>query len=507
MTKSAPELSDTEEEADVIVVGGGGAGLAAAITACEIGRSVILIEKNPQIGGSTIWAVGTYTATATPHQIRRGIKDSPDLHFADLDLVNARVVDCGPEDNLGLRRLLVDNSTDTLQWLMRMGLVFYGPTPEPPHRHPRMVSVLPNAGAFGYFLERRARRMGVDIRCRHTLQSLVHDGTAVTGVECVTADGRTLRLRARGGVVLATGDFSGSAELKRRFGALEAAEVQATNPAMTGDGHRLALDIGAQVINGHLLLALVRFVAPPRTWIHSLPPWPVLTKFMRWSLEHMPLRLLKPLIMSFLTTIIGVYPNVFRSGAILVNKQGERFCDETKDPVFPLSRQPEQTAYIILDGVLGELFSTFPNFISTAPGVGYAYLPDYLRSRPDVARKADSVAALARAIGAEPHILEETVAARKAEVSDGTKAYVHGPWYALGPMRCYVNFTEGGLAISERMEVLREDGLAIPGLYAAGSVGQGGMLLEGHGHHLSWAFVSGRFAGRNAAFRVTSPAA
>jgi predicted oxidoreductase len=54
--------------------------------------------------------------------------------------------------------------------------------------------------------------------------------------------------------------------------------------------------------------------------------------------------------------------------------------------------------------------------------------------------------------------------------------------------------------VNDRLQVLRQDGSAIDGLYAAGSAGQGGLLLEGHGHHLGWAFISGRIAGRNAAF-------
>ena len=77
------------------------------------------------------------------------------------------------------------------------------------------------------------------------------------------------------------------------------------------------------------------------------------------------------------------------------------------------------------------------------------------------------------------------------------------PYYALGPVKSYVVFTDGGLNVSERLEVLRADGSTIPGLYAAGSTGQGGLLLEGHGHHLGWAFISGRLAGRHAALEVT----
>ena len=65
-----------------------------------------------------------------------------------------------------------------------------------------------------------------------------------------------------------------------------------------------------------------------------------------------------------------------------------------------------------------------------------------------------------------------------------------------------VVFTDGGLKVTERLEVVRADGAIIRGLYAAGSTGQGGLLLEGHGHHLGWAFISGRIAGRNAAFET-----
>lgn len=74
-----------------------------------------------------------------------------------------------------------------------------------------------------------------------------------------------------------------------------------------------------------------------------------------------------------------------------------------------------------------------------------------------------------------------------------------GPYYALGPVKLYINFTDGGLAVNECMQVLGADAQPIGGLYAAGSTGQGGLLLKGHGHHLGWAFTSGRLAGRFAA--------
>jgi fumarate reductase flavoprotein subunit len=73
-----------------------------------------------------------------------------------------------------------------------------------------------------------------------------------------------------------------------------------------------------------------------------------------------------------------------------------------------------------------------------------------------------------------------------------------GPFYALGPVKSWIVFSEGGLKIDTHFRVLDRQGQPIKGLYAAGSAGQGGLLLEGHGHHLAWAFTSGRLAGEQA---------
>jgi len=76
-------------EFDVIVVGAGGSGLCCAAEAAARGAKVLVVDKAPKIGGTTSWAVGAYTSSATPHQRRAGIDDDPDRHFADMDLVNA----------------------------------------------------------------------------------------------------------------------------------------------------------------------------------------------------------------------------------------------------------------------------------------------------------------------------------------------------------------------------------------------------------------------------------
>ena len=218
------------------------------------------------------------------------------------------------------------------------------------------------------------------------------------------------------------------------------------------------------------------------------------------SNSHMPAALLRPFLMSFVTTYLAPSHGLFREGGIMVNRQGQRFCDELAKPEYAMAKQTDQTAFILLDGAMAAKFVGWPHYVSTAPGVAYAYLPDYIRNRRDITRRADTLEALATAIGVPATALTETVAAYNAGDRNGRPAFGPGPYYALGPARPWVVFTEGGLRITPDLAVIGADGKPIPGLFAAGSAGQGGLLLEGHGHHLGWAFASGRIAGRNAAF-------
>jgi succinate dehydrogenase/fumarate reductase flavoprotein subunit len=499
-------VSADSEVFDVVVVGGGGAGLAAAAEAARLGRSVVLLEKNPAPGGSTSWSVGSITATNTPHQIKAGIKDTPDEHFEDME---KHAGELAVRDNLRLRRILVDNTTDMFEWLLRLGVVFVGPMPEPPHRYNRMHNVLPNSRSFAYHLGRHCRRLGVDIRVNTPARRLVTEAGRVVGVEATDATGHALTFRARGAVVLASGDYSGGRELKAEFASPDIAEVDAVNVTNTGDGHRMARELGAVVVNGDIIRGpIMRFIPPTReNLLRRLPPWRMLARLMAWCYENLPQSLLRPFLMSFLTTALGPSPELYREGAILVNRNGERFTDELGKPNLATAKQPGRLAWIVFDRKLARKFTAWPYFISTAPGVAYAYLEDYRRNRADIYHEADSVEALARSMGVAPEAFVRTIAEYNAAGRGSRPALDTAPYYALGPVKSYVVFTDGGLKVTERLEVVRADGRIIPGLYAAGAAGQGGLLLEGHGHHLGWAFISGRIAGRNAAFSVPPQAA
>jgi succinate dehydrogenase/fumarate reductase flavoprotein subunit len=496
---------------DVVVVGGGGAGLAAAIEARRLGRDVLLLEKNEELGGSTRWSIGSVTATATPHQIAKGIKDGPDGHYADMPgfagALQAR-------ENDALRRILCDEMPETFRWLLDHGIRFFGPMPEPPHQQPRMHNVLPNSRAYIYHLERAARRAGVRIETGARVRELARDEERVTGV-VYEKDGRR-RADARGGVILAAGDFTNSPDLKRRFMGEREAKVEAVNPTATGDGQLLGLEVGGRILNGDLALGPeIRFIPPTMpSLVRRMPPWTWLAEFMAWSLDHLPDVILRPFVMSFLTTALAPSPSLFQNGAILIDRDGRRFTDERDSPAYDIPAQPDGIAYILLDGRIAKQFSAWPNFISTAPGIAYAYLADYRRNRPDVFKQGTTLAEVADGIGAGRAALEATVAAYNAEVSAGGRdgsnvpprpPLVEPPYIALGPVRAVFVHNEGGLAVDTQHRVLDSQDRPVPGLYAAGSTGQGGLLLKGHGHHLAWAFVSGRRAGRIAALTTASP--
>jgi succinate dehydrogenase/fumarate reductase flavoprotein subunit len=297
--------------ADVIVVGGGGAGLAAASEAARLGRQVILLEKNPATGGSTSWSVGSITAINTPHQRQAGITDSADAHFEDMALHAGPLA---PRDNLRLRRILVDHTAEMLAWLMSLGVVFVGPMPEPPHRCNRMHNVVPNSKSLAFHLTKHCRELGVDIRLNTASQRLLTENGKVVGVEARLPDGAPHQFRARGGVVLAAGDYSNGRDLKARYASPDVVDVDAVNATATGDGHRMALELGATVVNGDIVRGpIMRFIPPTRAnLIQQLPPVKPLARLIAWAMGHLPQWILRPFLMSFLTTALGPSPDLYK---------------------------------------------------------------------------------------------------------------------------------------------------------------------------------------------------
>ena len=257
-------MSMESDRFDVIIVGGGGAGLTASLEAARQGLKVMLLEKNDRLGGTTAISIGSVTAGSTSFQKRAGIKDDPDQYFEDLDCFERPE---GATDNLELRRLLTENAADTVEWLLSLGLSFAGPMPEPPHRHPRMHNILPNVQAFIYRLSRECRKHGVNIRTRSRVETLLTEGKGVTGVKVRDQEGVSFSLFSNRGVILTTGDYSAGTDLREKYLPSEMAGLEAINPTSTGDGHRLALAVGATILNAHLTTGpKIRFPPPRQTF-------------------------------------------------------------------------------------------------------------------------------------------------------------------------------------------------------------------------------------------------
>lgn len=487
---------------DLVVVGGGGAGLAAAAEGAARGLKVLLIEKAEKLGGTTALSVGTIMAAGTAQQKAAGIADSPAQHAKDLDDIRRAM---GIDDDATLRQMLTENVAETVETLRGVGINFLGPLPQPPHSVARMHQVMPTSRSYIFNLSRHCKRAGVDIRLNTRLVALQRENGRVVGIEAETPDGR-LRARARAGVVLACGDIGGDTALMHKYMKNWVDGIEVYNPQNTGEGHLAAQAVGAKIQPrkdlGAEAAAHIRFVPPKRIFLQRIPPYPVITRAMIAALKVLPPALIRPFMMKFLTTTLGPDRGVYEHGAILVNKLGERFGEELGGAGLAIPRQPEGKAYIVFDQRFATKFNAWPHFISTAPGVAFAFVDDYRRARPELFFRGATVAELAAAAGFSPQRLQATLDAVNAGRAEDRKLATPS-FYALGPVKLYVMVAPVGLAVNTKLEVLDDNGQPIPGLYAAGNAGQGGFSVTGHGHGLGWAFTTGRLAARNAAAQAS----
>ncbi len=496
-----------KESFDVVIVGGGGSGLATGVSAAQNGSSVIVLEKRPELGGTTGIAIGSFTANRTTLQRKEGIEDNPDDHEADAGLFGP--LEIQSRNNSQMRRFFLGHSPETLDWLMEMGLRFHGPSPEPPNRVPRMHNVVPNAKAYIAALQSRLFALGGTVICNARAEALVKEGDRIVGVRA-RIDDRTITIRARRGVVLAAGDYSSAPEVITRYKGARFAAIEGINPYCSGDGHLMAEQVGAQLLNMDVTYGPeIRFVPPARKpFSQLLPASGFMARLMGSLLPLVPRPFINAMIKRLLVTWQHPEDKLFEDGAILINSRSERFCNEKASPEreIRISEQPGKICYILLDKRLAQKYSTWPHFISTAPEIAYAYVKDYRRIRPDITMVREDLKGLAEVRGLPVEPLQRAVedynryvAGREADPygRTGDKApLIDGHWWLLGPAKAYFTTTEGGLGINESFQVLDPTGRPIEGLYAVGANGMGGMILWGHGLHIAWAITSGRMVGR-----------
>jgi tricarballylate dehydrogenase len=457
-TISAPTAGRVAEGYDVIVVGGGIAGLSAALSATEGGARVALLDRatEQETGGNTRYTEA-YLRMKSPDEVSDGLADTlvddfmghPDPGImADSGLDWSRrnpLLRAHQVIDLDYVSAFEDNAGPTLRWLEGHGVAFGQlPTLFLTVSTTRMAPV--GGGlALVETLGAKARSLGVDFHFQTTARSLVVDDSgAVTGVEAVDAHGA--RRTFTGRVVLASGGYQGNAELMARYhgaSGMLCRPVARGGNYNKGEGIEMAMAIGAATAGNFSL-----FHAEP---VDPRSPDP------------------EAAIMAF-------------TYGILVNVNAERFVDEARGPIDAwyerttrdIQAQPRGMAWMILDAEA----QAIPN-LKTA-----------IRSEESPVR-ADTIAELAAKIDVDPTTLEATVAAYNAACPDGewdpsrpdglatngvvppksnwAKALDSGPFIAY-PIMCANVFTFGGLKVDATSRVIDRDGRAIPGLYAAGEM-------------------------------------
>lgn len=492
---------------DVIVVGSGGSGLAAAASAAENGLSVLMLEKRPDLGGTTGIAVGSFTANSTRYQRQAGINDTPEAHNEDAGKFSAPEIEA--VGNYDMRGFFLTHAADTLEWLISKGLAFYGPSPEPPNRVPRMHNVVPNAKAYIAVLQADLLKHRGEICANAPVQELIYIENRVAGVRA-EIKGINRDILAKFGVVLAAGDYSNNPDMIATYKGERFRTIEGINPYATGDGHVLAQSIGASLINMDITYGPeLRFVPPPRKpFSQMLPSSGIIARLMGMLLPLIPRVVLNAMIRRLLVAWQHPENALFDDGAILVNIYGERFCNERiwPDREIAISSQPTKVAFIVLDQRLIDRYNSWPHFISTAPEIAYAYVNTYLRMRPDISVEGASLSEVSRLRGLPLDAIKQTVNEfnryvtgdipdRFNRIGDVNQLST-GRTVLLGPLKAYFTTTEGGVNISRNMEALDKQGRPIPGLYAVGQNGLGGQVLWGHGLHISWAITSGRLVGK-----------
>ncbi len=262
----AAEAVAWDREADVVVIGAGAGGLVAAIAAREKGASVLMVEKNFDIGGRAMMSFGgLYIGGGNRLQQAIGVDDSPDREFADWSRPEKPI---GRFSDRALVRTWADNNLELFDWLEKHGIKWdsYRGAPDRLDRNRTRLNVVrwPNeattpARGSGFVrpLEKTARQMGVEILLQQQMTKIHRESPLagrVTGIATIEVDdwyrpkSRTMNIRARKGIIIATGGSAGNPVFRTMFDVRLTEEYQAENSEWTertGDGEIAAMEIGA----------------------------------------------------------------------------------------------------------------------------------------------------------------------------------------------------------------------------------------------------------------------
>lgn len=452
------EKIELNQEADVVVVGAGGAGLTAGIKAREEGRSVIILEKAGNTGGNTNRATGGMNAAETDYQEKAGIEDSVEQFIEDT------MTGGHDKNDPELVEELAEESDDAIEWLDSIGANLSDVGLAGGAKNPRSHRPVDEEGkilSVGTFLveklTQKAEEVGVKIIYNARVDEILMDGNKVSGVKAQTKDG-DLTVNAKA-VVVASGGFGGSDELVSKYRPELKGYVSTNAPEITGDAIAFLEKINAQFID------------------------------MEYIQTH-------PTVAQKDGSLIS--ESLRGDGAILLNKEGVRFTDEmqTRDYVSnKINEQTDKTAWIVVDSKMFEESNVVKKYVDQG-----------------LLTEANGYEDIAKFIEADVNTVEKTMTDwssyvdNKEDVEFGrinldtlTSNLKEGPYY-VGPIGPGIHHTMGGVKINSDAQVIDKNGKAIEGLFAAGEVTGGvhGANRLG-GNAVTDIIVFGGIAGENAA--------
>ena len=418
---NAPKSEETVD-ADICIVGAGGAGMTAAIKATENGKKVVVLEMMPYAGGNTTKATGGMNAAETHYQKEQGIEDSVETFIEDTMEGGHQI------NNRDLVTIMAEKSAAAIDWLDSIGAPLPKVSFSGGATNQRIHAPEDGSGVGAFLVTRFLKKMdelGINVMYETKATDLIFEDGAVVGVK---AEGKTANYTINAkAVILATGGFGNNQDMIVKYRSDLKGTVSTSAPGAMGDGIVMAEAVGADLVD-----------------IDQIQLHPTVEQ----------------------GTSMLITESVRGDGAILVNQEGKRFTNEllTRDKVS--AAELEQTggyAYIIFDQRLRDGLKAIEKYVSTGITV-----------------QGDTIENLAGQIDVDPATLAETldtwnkaVAAKKdAEFERDTgmdNDLSVAPYYAI-KIAPGIHHTMGGVKIDTKAEVIDKSGKAIPGLFAAGEV-------------------------------------
>ena len=498
--------------ADLVTIGAGTAGLAAAVSALEHGATVIMVEENVDIGGHGMCSGGNvHLGGGTSNQQKHGVQDSAEQVFLDWvrhDHAQSRYSD------RDLVRAFADENAATFEWLIENGVNFQdhlvGPTSASTVRRQQRTVQWPVAServthhptrvgsGLVRALEKSARAKGVQVLLRLKMTRIIREGSSEGRVLGITTvhEGRTVNIEAKKGVLVATGGSSSNVDLRRTFDPRLTEEYQVAGEPwsrQSGDGEIAAMAVGAslwgtanQTAEAGIAISKTRHIGCQ--WGYSSLIWQPDSRIFD------------------LARASGLTVSNWQD-LILVNQGGERFWNESDARydffAAAMAYSGDQTK---LNGG-GPIWAIFDQEAVTReewdpnpPNVdldGYFFIADTIAELAGAIRNPHQTQPLS------PEVLETTVARYNSFVDLGEDEDFQRPRprYKIQTPPFYAAWSTPilhdsltGLRTNVASQVIDTRGQVISGLYCAGE-SQGGFAQHGLGRCL----VFGRIAGRHAA--------